>query len=121
MAVINPTINRDLTQDGSVMRVTWSAMATGDTGAPFAFSNFADRSIQVLGTFGGATCTIEGSNDGTNYAALSNSGGTSIALTSASIQQVLQLSQLIRPNVSGGAGASITVVMLVRLSINPRA
>ena len=122
MAVINPTINREIVPDGSVLRVIWSNMLTGDTGAPISLPSHSDRSVQVFGTFGGATCTIEGSNDGgTTYAALTNTGGTSLAILAAALHQVLQITQVIRPNITGGAAASITVAMIVRLSINPRA
>lgn len=94
---------------GNAAVYTWSALATGDTGALLSSAAFADRSVQVGGTFGGATCTIEGSNDGVNFATLTDTAGVALTFTTAGLKQILQITRYIRPSISGGAAASINI------------
>ena len=63
MAVIANTADRN-TAAGMAL-FTWTPLTTGDTGAPITTGYSADLTIQVFGTFGGATVTFQGSNDGT--------------------------------------------------------
>ena len=98
--------------------VAWTPMANGDSGQEHPSWPGADRSIQVLGTFGtGGTVLIEGSNDKTsptNWATLRDPAGNNLSITSAGIKQVLEFTRWIRPRVSAGDGTtSITVQMLV--------
>lgn len=88
---------------------TWAAMNTGDTGEPLGGPGFTDASYQITGTFGGATVTVEGSNDGTNYVTLVDPFNVALSFTSAALAQVLPIVRWIRPKVSGGAGVSVTV------------
>lgn len=113
MAVVGNT-HTDLS--GAVGRaslVTWSALATSDTGTPLSSAAFADRSVQVNGTFGGSTVTIEGSNDGINYTTLTDTAGAALSFTVAGIRQILQITRYIRPLVTGGAAAAVNVNLLV--------
>ena len=58
---------------------TWANMQNGDDGQPIELANFADRSVQVFGTFGaGGNVRIEGSIDGTNYAPLTDPQGNAL-------------------------------------------
>jgi len=94
----------------------WTALANGDTGAPFEIPGAADRSVQIGGTFGaGGTCVIEGSNDGVTYFTLNNIQGTALSATSAALKGVAEITRYIRPRVSAGDGTtSITVTLLAR-------
>jgi hypothetical protein len=117
MAVVNPTFLRE--GDRTII-VTWAALATGDTGAPVGVDllDFADRSIQWSGTFGGATATWQGSNDGTNYLPLTDGNGTALAVTVVDLQQIYEVTRLQRPSVAGGAGVAITATMFARRSVS---
>ena len=79
-------------------------------------TGFADRSVQITGTFGtGGTVLIEGSNDGTNYATLNDPQGVAISKTAAGIFEISQIVKFIRPRVSAGDGTtSITVTLLAQ-------
>lgn len=110
MAVIQ-FVGTQLTGIGTGSLVSWTPVATGDTGAPAENYSFSDRSVQVTGTFGGATCTIEGSNDGVNYSALTDTAGVALTFAAAGIKQVLQVTRYIRPSVAAGAG-SLTITLL---------
>ncbi len=98
------------------MRATWANMANGDTGEPIDWPAYADRSVQVVGTFGAAgSVSMEGSNDGTNFVALSDPRGNAMAVTSAKIEQVEDCTFQTRPNVTAGDGTtSLTVTLFAR-------
>jgi hypothetical protein len=116
MAIVSFTETRDQTVGNDAHFATWSPLLNGDSGAPFPIPGFADRSVQVVGTFGaGGTVLIEGSNDGTNYATLKDPQGVALSITAASINEILQIVKFIRPRVSAGDGTtSLTVILLAR-------
>lgn len=91
--------------------VTWSGLLNLDTGEAYEAAEFADRAAQVTGTFGvGGTVSIEGSNDGTNWAILADPQGTPLTFTATKIEQLLESPRYIRPNVTAGDGSTALVV-----------
>ncbi len=119
MATIKPTVRAVGRGDGSTLQIIWTPVTEADTCAPVEFPECSDKSIQVLGTFGGASVALNGSNNnGTTFAPLSDPGGTVIAITSAKIKAVLENTQQIQPVASGGTSQSLTIAMLVHLT-NP--
>lgn len=97
----------------NTVRATWSGLLNGDTGAPVDWPLYADRSVQVVGTFGaGGSVSIEGSNDDSNYVALSDARGSALAITAARLEQVEDCSKSIRPNVTAGDGTTSLKVVL---------
>lgn len=119
MATIIPTVT-DVSRrgDGSVFQVIWAAVTEADTCRAVSYPQYADKTVQVAGTFGGTSVAVNGSIDGTNYVAMTDQGGTTIALTSAGMKQVLQNALLIQPELTGGSSTEVTISMLFRLS-NP--
>jgi len=100
-----------------VYRVFWDGLAAGDSGSGVAVAALADKTVQVLGTFGGTTITIEGSNDGgTTWNTLNDTRGegNGLSITSADTRQVLENPRLIRPLSTGGAGANVDVILICR-------
>lgn len=105
MATINPSFERN--GDHSVVFFTFETLTNGDDGAPIEWHEWADRSIQVLGTFGsGGTIVWEGSNDGTNYVTLTDPQGNALSFTSASLEQVSEITRFARPRVTAGDGTT---------------
>lgn len=97
---------------------TWAALHADDDGEPVRLAVYSDRSIQVAGTFGGASVTIGGSNDGATYHALTGTDGQTLTLTAGALRQVVELPVFIKPRVFGGDGTTdITVVLAGRKSI----
>ena len=99
--------------------VQWGPLANGDDGEAIPFSQYADKSVQVTGTFGaGGSVRFEGSNDGgTNWAPLTDVQGNALDFTSARIKQVTEVTALTRPRVTGGDGStSLTVSLCMRES-----
>jgi len=94
----------------------WASLANAESGLPASIPvEAATRSVQVSGTFGvGGNVIMEGSNDGTTWAALMNSQGTALnTLTAAVIHDIAQNTRFIRPRISAGDGATALKVTLV--------
>ena len=97
---------------------TWDGLLADDDGEPVRLAVYSDRSIQVTGTFGGASVTIGGSNDGVTYHALNDPQGNTLALTSASLRQIVELPVFLKPRVFGGDGTTnLQVILAGRRSI----
>jgi hypothetical protein len=117
MAVLIPTFSKIRGPAGGIDAIvtTWTPFAaSGDTGQPLQRIDLSDRSVQVTGNFAGATIVFEGSNDGTNYFTLSSPSGTALSFTAASLMQVSTPVAFVRPHVTTGSGASLTVTMTAR-------
>jgi hypothetical protein len=116
LPVIAIAETRDRTIGNNAHFVQWTPLLNGDSGAPFAMPGFADRSVQVTGTFGaGGTVLIEGSNDGVTYSTLSDPQGVALSVTAALLKEISQICKLIRPRVSAGDGTtSLSVTLLAR-------
>lgn len=114
MAAI-PILMKDVNNGYAVI---WEALGNADTGGVFTpFRTVKAMSFQATGTFGtGATVTVLGSNDGTNFVALP----TTVTFTAAGLKSVA-LEDLginyYRVNTSGGVGTTdIDVTAFVRTS-----
>lgn len=100
--------------DRRIYVVTWTGLVNGDSGTAFEMPEAADRSVQFTGTFDSGTILWEGSNDGSNYATLTDPQGNSISKTAASIEQIVELTRYMRPRVSaGGAATALSATLLV--------
>lgn len=112
MSTVVPTI---VDGEGHTVVVTW-VLGTGDDGEPVRYAGAADRTVQIFGTFGGATVTMQGTleNVATTWAPVTDPQGNAIAATGATIEAITELVRQIRPVVTGGSGSSITVLLLMR-------
>jgi hypothetical protein len=128
MATIAYTV---VTVDKNTVRFTWEGFTVIDTdpGAPVVeefdvgvpihtmFMDYVDRSVQVKGTFGtNGTILIEGSNHGDLYATLNDPQGNALSVTTAKIEQVMEVPLLIRPRLSNGqiGTTDIDVIIIAR-------
>ena len=116
MATVSPAFDFVQAQAAKVPRVTWEALATGDTivGLPVASQAAIAGAVQFKGTFGGATIGLQSSNDGTTYFDVKDLGGTVISATAAAMFEFTIAAMYIRPVISGGTGDDIDVVMILR-------
>jgi hypothetical protein len=97
------------------LTIEWTSLGQGDDGAWFMLGHYNDKCLHVWGTFGGATMTIQGSNEDapTNPIALTDPTQTSIALIVAGIKQILENPLFIRPKITGGDGTTSLTARLV--------
>ena len=117
MTTIVPTFSKLRGPAGGIdaIVVTWTAFAAaGDVGQPLQRVDLSDRSVQVTGAFAGATIVLEGSNDGANYFTLSSPAGAALSFTAAGLMQVNEPVAFVRPHVTSGSGASLTVTLTAR-------
>ncbi len=101
-------------QNERVVQFRWTGLLNGDDGSPIDWSTFADRSVQVTGTFGaGGSVRMEGSNDGVNYAALTDPQGNALDITGAKIEQLQEVTLYLRPRVTAGDGTTNLAVTVI--------
>src|SRR5580692_716600 len=120
MTTVLPTFSKIRGPAGGIdaVVVTWAALAaSGDAGQALQRPDLADRSVAVTGTFAGSTIVFEGSNDGTNYFTLSNPAGSATSFTSAGLMQVTEATAWVRPRVTAGSGATLTVTLTARRTL----
>lgn len=116
MATRTFTDTRDATFGNKAHYVSWTGLLNGDDGSPYAMPGWADRTVQITGTFGaGGTVVIEGSIDGTNYVTLTDPQGNAISKTGAAIETITEIVKFIRPRVTAGDGTtSLACSLMVR-------
>lgn len=96
--------NNTILNDGTTLVIDITGLLNNDTSEPIEWAEYQDRSIQLSGVFGaGGNVVAEGSNDGINYAPLSNAaGGVALTFGTSSIKQVLEASRYLRLRVTAG-------------------
>lgn len=116
MATVTPTLSKVGDQDDSAVLLSWSLTTANTDGTPLEWTQWADRCFTAFGTWGGATLTIQGSNDGTNWFTLSNAaGGTGATFTADGGKSIIELPRYVRPNLTTpGTGAAVSVALLAR-------
>ena len=99
------------------LKVVWALTTADHTGAAIGPETFqhTDICLQGTGTWGGATLALEGSNDGTNYFAVTNTAGSALTLTADGGKQAVERPLYLRPRLSTvGVGATVTVTLALR-------
>lgn len=92
----------------------WTGLQITDDGEPLVFSQYTDKSVQVSGTFGGASVVIEGRNaPGLPWATLTDPQGNDLTITTAKIEMVAEATLEIRPRIVGGDGTTNLAVHLL--------
>lgn len=96
--------------------VTWSAMATGDTINSWEGKALAPAvaSLQISGTFGGATCTLQVSNDGSTWFTAKDTQGNAVTATTDTFFELSIAARFLRPSLSGGSGNSVDAILVMR-------
>lgn len=115
MATINYSVTPLATWKDKAHVITWANLTSGDDGQMLEMPGSADRSVQVVGSFGsGGNLRLEGSNDGLNWNVLTDPQGNDINITTSKIEQVMEVVRYMRPRVTAGTSVSLTVSILVR-------
>lgn len=113
MATITPTRG---TIAVNIESLTWTGLSTADTadGLIVMGASPAIGCMQCSGTFGGATITLQGSNDGSTYASVTDAAGNAITLSAAGLKDFSTAAAYLRPSSSGGTGDDVNVVVVLR-------
>ena len=111
--VIGPiSIGKD--KDGSALLIRWDALGQNEAGSAVELPEYADMTVQVVGTFNGGTVTIQGSNDGATWATLNDPSSAALTFTSTRIEGILENPRYIRPSNSDTASMDIDVYLTAR-------
>ena len=95
---------------------TWTGLlqSSSDVGEALEYPHMSDKTVQLSGTLGtGGAITMQGSNDGTNWASLTDPQGNAIVLSAiGAMEQIMECPRYIRPNVTAGNGTTnLTVIV----------
>ena len=116
MAIVNPTVT-DVSGDGSTFLISWNLTTADHTGAEIDASTYADRTAFFESVaWGGSTAAVEGANVKTGaFIGLADVQGTAISKTANGVENIVELTRLIRPRLTTvGTAAAVTVSMMVR-------
>ena len=94
----------------------WETLTENDTAEAHEPSGVSGLfgSVQFIGTFGGATLVLQGSNDGTNWVTLNDKDGNAISTAAAGAYDFSTAMRYVRPSPSGGTGQDVDVYMVLR-------
>ena len=94
----------------------WTDYSTADDAVPVKLQNMQGLagSVQVTGTFGGATIALQVSNDGTNYVTLKDSAGSNISFTTAGVAEFSTAALYVKPTSTGGTADNVNVTIVLR-------
>ncbi len=106
----------DINGDRSSMLITWTLTTADHTGDPVSWADWADRSVMMTGTWGGATAVLEGANVAT-YLSITDPQGNAISTNADKLEACTEVTRFVRPRLSTvGSGATVVVTLLMRRS-----
>ena len=99
-------------EDGNTHRYVWSNVNTGDVCLPAQHPGAPDRTVQVFGTFGGASVGFNGTLEDApaNYFPLTKDGTNAIAIVAAGGSIIAENTNWTQPVVTGGAASGLTII-----------
>ncbi len=113
MASVAAAVER--VKEGEAMLYTWAITSTNTEGLSIDAHEYGDRSVQFAGSFDGASVSLQGSNDGTNWATLTDPQGNALTKSASALETVMEVPRYTKVTSSGGGGSqSITVSLFCR-------
>lgn len=106
-----PQILADKVDLAGVRVRKWPNMTTDDVGEPIILTKFNDRTVHVTGTFGGATVTFEGSNDGVEYLPMRDVFNAVVSAAEPKLITLTEVPLYVRPAVTGGVDTDVTLII----------
>lgn len=95
------TLERIDPNNGKAWVASWNLFNLSE-GAPFPSGGYLQKSIQVSGLFSGARVYVEGSNDGKDFQALTDSQSIPLEIEEPSLIQIQEAVAFVRPVVVDG-------------------
>jgi len=113
MATVSPVLKR--TAEG-IPYVIWEGIVTGDTLEAFALVDVwgLASSVQIGGTFGGATVKLQQSNDGSTFLDIKDVHGTAVSATANAIFELSLSAAYLRPSIASGSANDVDVILVLR-------
>lgn len=112
------TVSRVVVSEGYAKVATWGSLANGEAGVALEENLWADRSVQVDGTFGvSGSVQLEGSNDGASWYVLTDGQGNPLVFAGAKIEAIAEITRYVRPRITAGDGTtSLAINLFMRRS-----
>ncbi len=113
MATVDPVLKR--TAEG-IPYIIWEGIVTGDTITAYALPEpwGLAASLQISGTFGGATVKLQQSNDNSTYLDIKDVHGTVVSATANAIFEMSLSAAYMRPSIASGSANDIDVILVLR-------
>jgi len=113
MATIYPTPNKVAS---GVNTHTWETLTENDTAAAALIGGLGplSASVQFVGTFGGATVVLQGSNDGTNWVTIQDLEGNNVSFTAVGAADFSTAMVYLRPSATSGTSQDVDVIVSTR-------
>jgi hypothetical protein len=104
--------------DDKTFEIRWTGLLENDTGAWVAMARYADKTIQVIGTFGASgDVDIQGSNElvpgALEFGQLSDPQGVALSIGDVDPIVIAETPRVIRPEVDTGDGTTDLTVIIV--------
>lgn len=91
---------------------SWAAITEADEGNSILIPAHVDElSFQVVGTFGGGTFQLQGSNDNVNFIVLQDWANADVAATTTKVWRVSNIARYVKPKATAGAAANVTATL----------
>lgn len=105
---------KPVTENTQIVVVSWVNLQNGDDGQSYPHGWYADRTVQVFGTFGaGGKLIVEGSIDGATWAQLHDAFGNNAEFTAAGVALIAEITRYVRVRVTGGDGSTNLTAMMI--------
>ena len=116
MATVSPAFSSVSAQAQDVKRIYWAGIVTGDTlvSFPVPGQTGVAGSVQIDGTFGGATVKLQVSNDNVTFFDMKDLGGNTISATAAGYFEFTSAGVYLKPSIASGSGNSVNVKVVLR-------
>lgn len=113
MATVSPVVKR--TAEGTPY-VIWEGIVTGDTIEAFALPEQwgLAGSVQISGTFGGATVKLQHGNDNATWFDARDVVSSLVTATADAIFEISLSSAYFRPAIASGSGNDVDIIMVLR-------
>lgn len=93
-----------------IVKSEWLALGDAENGLSSSIARWADKTVTAQGTFGGATITIQVSNnDGTTWHTAQDMVGAALTFTAAGAKVMASNCLLMRAITTGGTGTTVSV------------
>ena len=117
MALIDPVyvVRPNTLEYQGIVIIQWPNVTSADTCAPVELCKYNERSIQLSGTLGTATVSLDGSLTGTVYETLLDHNGVPVSLDCNGVRQLSVLTRYAKPVLTGADGTtSVTITVMLK-------
>lgn len=116
MAEIPARVSNPKQGDSGITVVNWTTLTENDTAQEVVVNGTGPIAcaLQAVGTFGGATAVLQGSNDGVNWVTIPDVNNSSAGLTAAGVAEYSTSVVYLRASASGGTSQDLDVILSLR-------